>query len=54
MKLDGGYGELQNESLYIFLSSLTEEDRKEEEEKLREEDNEKYMEFKEWVINFEK
>ena len=47
--LDGGYGELRNESLYLFLSELTEEDRKEEEDKLREEDSRKYYGFLEWM-----
>lgn len=48
MKLDGGYGEIENEILHITLSDLSEEDREDYEKKLRKEDETAYFEFKEW------
>lgn len=53
MKLDGGYGEIGNESMYLFLSVLTEDDRKKEEARLREENETAFLEFKEWLKDFE-
>jgi hypothetical protein len=48
MMLDGGYGEVANESLYLLLLGLTDEERKDFENELRKENEKAYLEFKEW------
>ena len=53
MRLDGGYGEIKNEVLYLVLSDLSDEERQEYEKKLREEDEKAYSEFKEWQKEFD-
>lgn len=50
-KLDGGYGNIGNMSMYIFLELLSEEDRKRYEEHLRQKDLQAYDEYKEWEEN---
>lgn len=52
MFLDGGYGPTENHSINMILKSLPEDERKEFEKELREEDEEAYLEFKEWQKEF--
>ena len=48
IKYDGGYGVIDNMSLHLFLSILPSESRLVYEEYLKEQDEVKYNEFKEW------
>ena len=47
-KVDGGYGNIGNMSVYIFLSTLPINTRKDYEEYLKKQDSESYGEYKKW------